>query len=127
MTCSIGEFDIETYLGHNVHTKTVGNDTLYIRGRYTRGEGGALDFAQSLTDRFQYAGRYARHIIPGASADAIQDMSPDSSVYKYVSAGTGAGNFVSGWYAVDGFNYNLMAGRPHELEFQVRLTKVRNP
>jgi hypothetical protein len=124
MTCQIGDFDIENKLGHPVRYKRVGTDYLNITGDWTKGEGGGINFIQSLTDEFNYAGRYARFVIPGASADTVQDLSPDSSVLRYVSCGT-TSNYISDWYAVDDFNYNVSPGRPDQFTFWLRLTKVR--
>ena len=121
MTCQIGSFDLEAKLGHNISTKTVGTDMLLIGGVYTRGHGGMQNFVKSLVTEFKYAGRYARFVIPGASADTIQDLSPNSSVFRHVIA-----DEIDAWYAVDEFNYDLVPGRPDICRFSIRLTKIHS-
>ena len=125
MTFKVGDFDIENAIGHNARTQRVGTDYLYVTGDYTKGEVGAQSFIDSLTTEFRYAGRYAKHAIPGASADTIQDMSPDSSVLRFVSVGTTSGMFVSDWFAVDDYNYHMRAGRPDVVTFWLRMTRIR--
>jgi len=124
MTCKIGDFDVEAKIGHNLRAVRVGTDYLYITGDWTKGEGGGIDFIKSLTDEFRYAGRYARFVIPGASADAVQDLSPDSSVLRYVSYGTKS-VYISDWFVVDDFNYNVSPGRPDHFSFWFRMTRAR--
>jgi len=124
MVFKIGTFDIENAIGHNARTKRVGTNYLNITGDYAKGETGAYNFIQSLTDEFKWAGRYAKFVIPGGSADNVQDYSPDSSVLRYVSSGGGAGNDVSGWYCVDDYNYNMRPGYVDHVSFWIRLTRV---
>lgn len=123
MTCKIGDFDIEGKIGHNMRGNRVGTDYLYLTGDWTKGEGGGIDFIKSLTDEFQYAGRYARFVVPGASAVSVQDLSPNSSVVRYVSFGT-TSNYVSDWFAIDDYNYNVSPGRPDHFVFWFRMTRA---
>lgn len=124
MTCKIGEFDIENAIGHNARTRRMGTNYLNVTGDYTKGAGGMYNFIESLTTEFKWAGRYAKFVIPGGSADTVQDYSPDSSVLRYVSAGTPDGTDVSGWYCVDDYNYHMRAGVVDQVSFWVRLTRA---
>jgi len=123
--CDIGDFDLISKIGHNVRAQMVGTDSLEITADWTKGEARAASFIQSFTDEFYYAGRYARFVIPGGSKDVVQDLSPNSSVLRYVSAGTSRGIFVSDWFVVDEYNYSLEPGRPDVVRFTLRLTRVR--
>lgn len=126
MTCKIGTFDLENLIGHPVSGQRVGTDSLYISGMYSKGIGQSSSFTKSFTNEFYYAGRYAKFFIPGASHDTVNDLSPNTSVVRFISMGTAqGGKHISDWFAVDDSNYEVLPGRPDVITFWVQLSRVR--
>lgn len=118
MTCKIGNLDLEDLIGHNVSARPVGTNTLMLTGYFGASAAKGQFIMECLNSHFKYAGKYIKTVIPGGP-DNFQDLSPDNSNMKYVVA-----DELKGWYAVNEFRYNPVAGRPDLHRFTINLTKI---